>query len=103
MKHYNKLVRDKIPSIIKSSGGVAHTKILDNDSDYLEALKRKLLEEAKEVQQTPMPEELADVIEVVRALAKHLGTSMQEIEKLRVKKNHTNGSFDKRILLESTD
>ena len=48
MKQYNKLVRDKIPAIINASGSVAHTKILNNDDDYLKALKNKLVEEALE-------------------------------------------------------
>lgn len=103
MKQYNKLVRDKIPAIINASGSVAHTKILNNDDDYLKALKNKLVEEALEVQRTPVPNELADVIEVVHAIAKHQGVSVLEIEKLRLKKNQTNGSFKKRIMLESVD
>ena len=73
MKQYNKLVRDKIPAIIKASGSVPRTKILKSDDKYLTALKDKLVEEALEVQQTAVVEELADVMEVIRSLAKHLG------------------------------
>jgi predicted house-cleaning noncanonical NTP pyrophosphatase (MazG superfamily) len=102
MKRYNKLVRDKIPAIIKASGGVSHTKIL-NDTEYLKALRDKLVEEALEAQQTPIVEELADDMEVLLAIAKSQDISLQEIEKTRIKKNKTNGSFDKRIFLESTD
>jgi predicted house-cleaning noncanonical NTP pyrophosphatase (MazG superfamily) len=103
MKRYNKLVRNKVPSIIKANGSVAHTKILSSDNDYLEALKDKLIEEAQEVRQNPVAEELADVIEVVRAIAEHLSISSQEIEKILTKKNQTNGSFKDRIFLETTD
>jgi len=103
MKRYNKLVRDKIPAIIKSTGAIAHTKVLNKDDGYISALKDKLVEEALEVKETPVAEELADVIEVVQALAKQLGISLSKIEKIREKKNKTNGSFDKRIFLESTD
>jgi predicted house-cleaning noncanonical NTP pyrophosphatase (MazG superfamily) len=102
MKQYNKLVRDNIPAIIKASGGVPHTTILNND-DYLKALGNKLVEEALEAKQTPIVEELADVMEVLLAIAENQGISLQEIEKARIKKNQTNGSFEKRIFLESTD
>ena len=102
MRRYDKLVRDNIPATIMASGGVPHTTILDED-EYLKALGDKLVEEALEVQQTPVTEELADVMEVIRAIAKHLNISLQEIEKVRIKKNQTNGAFHKRIFLESTD
>ena len=103
MKKYNKLVRDKIPAIISASGSIAHTKILKNDSDYLEALKNKLVEEALEVKQAPAAEELADVMEVLHAIAKQLNVSLNEIEKIRKTKNTTNGSFNDRIFLRSVD
>ena len=103
MKQYNKLVRDKIPAIIAAHGGVPRTKLLKNDDEYLAALKNKLVEEALEVQETAVVEELSDVMEVVQALAKHLGISLEEIEEVRVNKTQTNGSFNGRIFLESTD
>jgi predicted house-cleaning noncanonical NTP pyrophosphatase (MazG superfamily) len=103
MKQYNKLVRDKIPTIIKANGSVARTRMLSNDGDYLEALKDKLVEEALEVKEGLEAEELADVMEVVQAIAKQLGVSLKDIEKLQHKKNQTNGSFKKRIFLESVD
>lgn len=40
---YNKLVRDKIPNIIKNNGGEPYTRILSND-EYIENLKKKLIE-----------------------------------------------------------
>ncbi len=43
-KIYNKLVRDKIPEIIKASGKDCTTEILSDDN-YLEMLDKKLLEE----------------------------------------------------------
>ena len=45
---YNKLVRDKIPNIIKNNGGEPYTRILSND-EYIENLKKKLIEECNEV------------------------------------------------------
>jgi predicted house-cleaning noncanonical NTP pyrophosphatase (MazG superfamily) len=45
---HNKLVRDKIPEIIRNSGNQCEITILSN-LDYIEALRDKLVEEAQEV------------------------------------------------------
>lgn len=103
MKKYNKLVRDNIADIIKAGGGVAHTKVLSDDHEYLKALTDKLIEEALEVQQTPVIEELADVLEVVQCITGQLNLSMEEVEIARQQKAKKNGSFKKRVFLESTD
>lgn len=57
---YNKLVRDKIPEIIETSGKKCETQVL-NDDDYLEMLDKKLSEEIKEYQESHEAEELADI------------------------------------------
>ena len=102
MKKYNKLVRDRIPEIIKKSGSTASTRIL-NDEEYLYYLLKKLFEETKEVMEKPSKEELADVMEVVHSIAEHLELTIEDIEQERLRKNKSNGGFKKRILLESTD
>ena len=75
---YNKLVRDKIPSIIKEKGETPVIRILD-EIEYKKELEKKLYEEYKEVIESTgddRVEELADMLEVIRALAnlenKHL-------------------------------
>lgn len=45
--NYNKLVRDKIPEIIKNNGGTPFTETL-SDEEYIEMLNQKLLEEVNE-------------------------------------------------------
>lgn len=47
IKKYNKLVRDRIPEIIESSGRICDTEIL-SDEDYLQMLDAKLDEELAE-------------------------------------------------------
>lgn len=47
-KVFNKLVRDKIPSIIADSGNESTTRVLD-DEKYEDELYKKLLEESNEV------------------------------------------------------
>jgi predicted house-cleaning noncanonical NTP pyrophosphatase (MazG superfamily) len=60
-----KLVRDRIPEIIKSEGHRPVTRVLD-EASYRQALLAKFIEEAQEASRaTPdgLPGELADVLE----------------------------------------
>lgn len=97
---YNKLIRDKIPEIIKSSGKVANTEIL-SEKDYIEKLDEKLIEELKEYQECKNIEELADMLEVIYAIALAKGTSITELEDIRIKKANDRGSFNNKIFLKS--
>lgn len=101
MTLYHKLVRDRIPEIIASSGRRCDIRILDDEA-YLDALDQKLSEELAEYQESKSMEELADLLEVIHAVATARGSSMEEIESIRVKKASQRGTFDKRILLLST-
>jgi predicted house-cleaning noncanonical NTP pyrophosphatase (MazG superfamily) len=96
-----KLVRDKIPALLESKGIKTHTKKL-TETEYLFKLKDKLIEEAKEVSEAVSPnelsEELCDVLEVIHALAKGNGFTMQEIEQRRLKKRDLKGGFEERTL-----
>ena len=81
-KVFDKLVRDNIPSIIENNGEVAITEIL-KDEDYINELYKKLLEEANEVIDSKKPidtlEELADVFEVLKAIAEFNGKRIDVI------------------------
>ena len=103
MKIYNKLVRDKIPEIIKSNGAKeVNIKIL-NDDEYLFALNTKLQEELKEYLENGDVEELADIEEVLRAILDTKKTSYQDFENIRLSKANKRGAFKNRIFLESVD
>lgn len=95
---YNKLVRDKIPDIIKSKGEDCRFEVL-NDEDYKDFLDKKLNEEVAEYQSSKSLVELADIIEVIYAIAKTRGFTPEQIEELRVLKEKSKGSFSKGILL----
>jgi len=97
-KIYNKLVRDKIPEIIESSGKTCTTEIL-SDSEYIEMLDKKLDEEIEEYRKDKNIEELADILEVIRACAVAHGYSVAEVERVRTEKAEQRGGFDKKILL----
>ena len=99
-KIYDKLVRDKIPEIIMKSGKTCLVEVLDNDK-YVDLLDKKLFEEMLEYHQDKSVEELADIVEVIYAIAKSRGLSVEEFEKIRNKKADEMGGFDKKILLKS--
>ena len=96
---YHKLVRDKIPQIIEASDKHCAYSIL-NDDEYIALLDQKLTEELNEYQESKSMEELADLLEVMIAVAKVRGSSIEEVEIIRLKKAAERGGFDKRILLE---
>ena len=99
IKKYNKLVRDCIPEIIEASGNTCITEIL-SDEDYLRMLDAKLDEELAEYHADQSIEELADLIEVIRACAVARGYTIEELEQVRVEKVAKRGGFEKRILLK---
>ena len=97
--HYNKLVRDCIPEIIESSGKSYTTEILSNE-EYLRMLDAKLDEELAEYHKDQNIEELADLLEVIRAAAVARGYTIEDLERVRSEKAAKRGSFAKRILLK---
>ena len=84
MKHtqYNKLVRDRIPEIIESSGKTCTVEIL-SDEDYLRMIDAKLDEELAEYHKDQNIEELADLMEVIRDCAVVGEYSLEELECIR--------------------
>ena len=99
---YNKLVRDKIPEIIASKGGKAEVRML-SDEEYRTFLEAKLDEEVGEYHRDKNAEELADILEVVYALAASIGCSREELMELYEKKHEARGGFEKKILLISSE
>ena len=100
---YNKLVRDKIIEIIEAAGKKVTYKTL-NDLEYKEELEFKLLEEYNEVTLAKTKEEkleeLADMYEVIKAMAEYEKASINDVIALAEAKEKAKGSFKKRIFLE---
>ena len=100
---YNKLVRDNIPEIIKKNNEEPVTRILEDD-EYKDELYQKLMEETKEViasqKEEDTLEELADVLEVVKALAELNNKKLEDIIAIAKQKSDKRGGFEKRIFLE---
>ena len=87
VKLYHKLVRDRIPEIIEADGKICICETL-SDSDYIDLLDQKL------------NEELADLLEVMQAVVKARGWTLEELEQLRADKAARRGGFEKKILLK---
>ena len=97
---YNKLVRDKIPRMIENLGEKPNFRIMEEE-EYILALEQKLDEEVGEFHRDKNTEELADILEVVFALAKTLDCSVDELMQVYQKKHDARGGFEKRIFLIS--
>jgi len=92
------LVRDKIPDVITRRGDKPVTRILDADA-YRRELRKKLQEEVAEFVESGKIEELADILEVVYALAVAEGVSQVQLEALRRQKRIERGGFDQRLFV----
>lgn len=95
---YEKLVRDRIPEIIEKSGERAVVRIL-SDTEYLACLHAKLDEEVAEYHESGMIEELADILEVVCALCKAGGDTLDALTRTFRKKHDERGGFANRFFL----
>jgi predicted house-cleaning noncanonical NTP pyrophosphatase (MazG superfamily) len=102
MPVYNKLVRDKIPQIIEQAGKTFTTTILEDD-EYRKELRKKAFEELEEYMnarddETAL-EELADVLEIIHALAECHGATIERVEQIRAEKAEKRGGFKEKIFL----
>ena len=97
---YNKLVRDRIPEIIEAEGKRANIRTMD-ENEYRTALMAKLGEEVGEYEGEPSLEELADILEVVLALAAVHGCTPEDLERARSEKARERGGFSRRVFLET--
>lgn len=101
MTVYNKLVRDKIPEIIERGGETPNIRTLD-EAEYVRLLHAKLDEEVDEFHRDRNIEELADILEVVYALADSIGCR-EELRETYRKKHEARGGFADRIFLISKE
>ncbi len=101
MIEYQKLIRDKIPEIIKASGKSYDVRTADKE-EYNELLKKKLQEEVQEYLEDDNLEELADIMEVLYAIASSLGYKEEDLDNKRKGKREERGGFEKGLVLERT-
>lgn len=103
-QEFPKLIRDRIPEIIKKSTGKnAHIRVAEDDEEYLSFLLRKMIEESIELQrgleEGNLPEELADISELIDSILEHTEITREEIKHIQEKKQKKNGGFKKRYIL----
>ena len=102
---YNKLVRDRIPEIIRNNGENPEIRIL-SDEEYKEELEKKLLEEYNEVLNasgSDRIEELADMLEVMISLAALEEKSLDDVIFEADKKREKRGGFKEKIYLKRVE
>jgi predicted house-cleaning noncanonical NTP pyrophosphatase (MazG superfamily) len=99
---YDKLVRDLIPAIIQREGKTPQWSRLSAD-EVLPALMTKLIEEAHELLKSAdrgdLLKEIADVTEVLRAIADRRGIEWAEVESVRDRRARERGAFSGGVYL----
>ncbi|GGN89482.1 nucleoside triphosphate pyrophosphohydrolase [Haloarcula pellucida] len=101
-RQYDKLVRDRIPEIIEKNGEEPITHTIERD-EYATRLLEKLDEEVDEYREGCDIEELADILEVVHAIRKERGVTVEELQEIREQKAEQRGRFEDRIILDSVE
>ncbi len=99
---YNKLVRDKIPEIIKEKGKnpVTHKA---SEEEYWPKLKEKLQEEVNEFLEESNEEELSDILEVIDSICDFKNFDKSKLNEIKKKKKEERGGFEGRIILDEVD
>lgn len=101
MSGKGKLVRDKIPEIIKKDGKTPiFRSASSNKTEHEMRLGEKLVEEAREFADSGRLEELADIQELILAICDFRRISSKKLHEIRRKKREECGGFEKGIILE---
>lgn len=101
-REYDKLVRDRIPEIVRADDEEPITHTADEE-EYERRLREKLLEEAEEFAADGDRAELADVLAVVRAIRDHRGLTAEELARTCDEKAAERGGFGDRVVLEAVE
>lgn len=94
-KEYHKLVRDRIPETIQWDGRSCEVRVLVEEA-YLEALRKKVVEEAREVaaaSEAELVKEIGDVYEVLDVLTTAFGRSFEAIRVVQADRRSDRGGF----------
>lgn len=105
-----KLIRDNIPELIKKDGKMPIIDTIKEEGIFIQFLQQKLIEEVNEfiealrfANDSLAQEEIADILEVLEAIAYAKSYQLAFIEQLKKKKKQDRGGFEKRIILVSND
>lgn len=101
----SKLVRDRIPEIIRANGDTCETAVM-TAQEYEAALRAKLVEEAREVAAADcdaLVAELADLYEVIDTLMLTLRIAPEAVRHAQQRRRAERGGFTGRIRLLTTE
>ena len=98
VKTYTKLIRNRIPEIIAANGKTSRTRQADG-AEYRGLLEKKCMEEWQEYLESGSLEEMADLMEALRALIAEHGWTEAQLEAVRLAKRAARGGFENRIVL----
>lgn len=103
---YNKLIRDRIPEIIQADKKKPKVYTLA-DIHFLQELKNKVAEEAKELQNATTREdiinELSDLQELIDSILESNQITKTELIKKQKDKREKRGGFSQKLFLEYVD
>ena len=95
-KVYNKLVRDRIPEIIRQHGDMCQIETM-TETEFQVALRQKVVEEAEEVMQAmtkrELLKELADLYEVVEMLLQSNNITIDMVRIEQEQRHKERGGF----------
>lgn len=95
-----KLIRDRLPELMRAQGLRVFDRRMET-GEFIARLKEKLIEEAREAAASEtrgdLVEELADLAEVIAALARAAEIPPEEVERVRLEKRDERGGFDDRV------
>ena len=105
MRFFRKLIRDKMPAILAKKGKNTKTRVLEDDGEYFEWLRRKMIEELQEMTEKQNDhmfhvERFAYLHEILFLMMAVRGIEKDEIKKAQKRIIQERGSFKKRLLLE---
>ena len=103
--YHKKLIRDKIPQLIEANKGKYKVRIM-KEGEFKRELKKKLIEEAKEIikaKKDELSKELADVLELVKSVAESENINFKFIEKKQKQRRRERGGFKKKLFLIWSD
>ena len=99
--YHQKLIRDKIPERIEETGDECETRVLGKTL-FEKELKKKLIEEAKDLSKASKKEllkELADVLELTKSISTYYKIPFSKIEKTQKERRRKRGGFKKKLFL----
>ena len=98
---HRKLIRDKISQVIEAAGDKYEVRVM-GEKEYEKELKKKLVEEAKELDNAPKEKllnEMADVLELLKSISEFYKINFKLVEEKQVQKRKERGGFKKRLFL----